>query len=169
MDKVVHIFVIFKTITYFKFLELGRVKFQSTKVWRNLNVFKPFEIFDTVQTALPVTVVPGPRVSDPSPLLGAAPPARALRPRAGAGHRLPRQALPPPFFSLLHTDARPGPPSFRHTVKRCHLMPPPLFFSPLILPRKHAMTFRPSPPFTSYPRPLPEHRRSTAGATGISG
>jgi hypothetical protein len=43
MEKVVHIFDIFKDIFYFKFLELGKVKFGSTKVWKNWNVFKLFE------------------------------------------------------------------------------------------------------------------------------
>jgi hypothetical protein len=67
MDKDVHLLDIFKTIFYFKFLEPGKVKFGSIKIWRNLNVFKPFEIFETVQTTPPVTVAPGPWVSDPFP------------------------------------------------------------------------------------------------------
>jgi hypothetical protein len=32
MDKVVHLFEIFKTIFYFKFLELGKANFRSIKV-----------------------------------------------------------------------------------------------------------------------------------------
>jgi hypothetical protein len=43
MEKIVHIFEIFETIFYFKFLELGKIKFGSIKVWENLNVFKLFE------------------------------------------------------------------------------------------------------------------------------
>jgi hypothetical protein len=43
MDKLVHLFEIFKTIFYFKFLELGKVKFGSIKIWKNVNIFKPFE------------------------------------------------------------------------------------------------------------------------------
>jgi hypothetical protein len=39
MEKVVHLFKIFKIIFYSKFLELGKVKFRSVKVWKNLNVF----------------------------------------------------------------------------------------------------------------------------------
>jgi hypothetical protein len=83
----------------------------------------------------------------PCPLLDGAPPARDRRPGAGVGHRasLPPPP-PPPSFSLLHADARTGPPSFRHIVKRCHPMPPPLFFSPLILPHKHATSTLPFAP-----------------------
>jgi hypothetical protein len=44
MEKVVHIFEIFKIIFYFKFLELRKIKFGSIKVWKNLNIFKLFEI-----------------------------------------------------------------------------------------------------------------------------
>jgi hypothetical protein len=43
MDKVVHFFKSFKTIFYFKNLELGKVKFGPIKVWKNLDVFVPFE------------------------------------------------------------------------------------------------------------------------------
>jgi hypothetical protein len=43
MEKVVHLFEIFKTIFCFKFLELRNVKFRSIKVWKDLNIFKPFE------------------------------------------------------------------------------------------------------------------------------
>jgi hypothetical protein len=70
MEKVVYLFEIFKIIFYYKFLKLRKVKFGSIKVWKNLKVFKPYEIFEMVQTAPPVTVAPSPRVSDPSPLLG---------------------------------------------------------------------------------------------------
>jgi hypothetical protein len=43
MEKVVHPFKISKTIFYFKFLELEKVKFGSIKVWKNLNIFELFE------------------------------------------------------------------------------------------------------------------------------
>jgi hypothetical protein len=43
MEKVVHLFEIFKTIFYFKFLELWNVKFGVVKIWKSLNVFEPFE------------------------------------------------------------------------------------------------------------------------------
>jgi hypothetical protein len=43
MEKVVHLFKIFKTLVYFKFLKLGKVKFGLIKVWKILNVFKLFE------------------------------------------------------------------------------------------------------------------------------
>jgi hypothetical protein len=97
MEKVVYLFEIFKIIFYYKFLKLRKVKFGSIKVWKNLKVFKPYENFEMVQTAPPVTVAPSPRVSDPSPLLGIA-------------HMHPPLQAPPPSFSLLHTDARPGTP-----------------------------------------------------------
>jgi hypothetical protein len=34
MEKVVHLFEIFKTMFYFKFLELRKVKFESIKIWK---------------------------------------------------------------------------------------------------------------------------------------
>jgi hypothetical protein len=43
MEKVLYLFKIFKTVFCFKFLELGNVPFELVKVWKNLNVFKPFE------------------------------------------------------------------------------------------------------------------------------
>jgi hypothetical protein len=43
MEKVVQFFEIFKTIFYFKFVDLEKVKFGSIKVWKNLNIFEPFE------------------------------------------------------------------------------------------------------------------------------
>jgi hypothetical protein len=43
MEKDVHLFEIFKLIIYFNFLELGKVKFGSIKVWKYLNIFEPFE------------------------------------------------------------------------------------------------------------------------------
>jgi hypothetical protein len=131
MDKVVHLFEIFKFIFYYKFIDLGKVKIGSIKIWRNLNVFKPFENFQTVQTAPPNTVAPGPRVSDPSPLLGVAPPARNHRPRAGAGRRAPRQ--PPPLRSSPSStrtpapDPPPPPAPSTTPLKACHEHPPPPF------------------------------------------
>jgi hypothetical protein len=44
MEKVVHLLKIFKNLFYFKFLEFEKVKFGSIKVWKILNIFKPFEI-----------------------------------------------------------------------------------------------------------------------------
>jgi hypothetical protein len=97
MDKVFHLFEIFKAIFYSKFLELRNVKFGSIKIWKNLNIFKPFEIFETVQTAPPVTVALCPRVSEPSPLLGTvrAPSTHARRPWASAGRSTTAPAPPP--------------------------------------------------------------------------
>jgi hypothetical protein len=43
MEKVVHLFEIFKTIFYSKFLELEKVEFGAVKVWKSLNVFEPFK------------------------------------------------------------------------------------------------------------------------------
>jgi hypothetical protein len=37
MEKVVHLFDIFKKIFYFKFLKLGKVLFGWVKVWIDLN------------------------------------------------------------------------------------------------------------------------------------
>jgi hypothetical protein len=116
------------------------------------------------QTVPPVTVASGPRVSESSPLLGTAlhactPPTRARWPQAGAGRR-----TRPPLRSSPSTRAPTlDPPSFHCTIKRHRPMPPPLFFSPLILPHKHTM----STPHNSCPQPLPELRRSTAEGTGI--
>jgi hypothetical protein len=44
MENVVHLFDIFKTIFYLKILELRKVNFGLIKIWKNLNIFKPFEI-----------------------------------------------------------------------------------------------------------------------------
>jgi hypothetical protein len=44
MGKVVHLLEIFKIIFYFNFLELGKNKFGSIKIWENLTIFEPFEI-----------------------------------------------------------------------------------------------------------------------------
>jgi hypothetical protein len=87
MENFVHPFVIFKTIFYSKFLEHREVKFGSNKIWKNLNVFKLFEFFETLQTAPPVTVAPGPLVSTPATpvLCNRALPTRARQPQAGAG------------------------------------------------------------------------------------
>jgi hypothetical protein len=74
MDKVVHIFEIFKTIFYFNFLELKKVPFGSVKIWKNWNIFEPFEFengLNCFDPAPPETVA-GTHWSAPtSPLSGA--------------------------------------------------------------------------------------------------
>jgi hypothetical protein len=40
MEKIVHLFDIFKTIFYYNFLEHRKFKFGSVKVWKKLNVFE---------------------------------------------------------------------------------------------------------------------------------
>jgi hypothetical protein len=110
MEKVVYLFEIFKIIFYYKFLKLRKVKFGSIKVWKNLKVFKPYEIFEMVQTAPPVTVAPSPRVSDPSPLLGVA----HMHPSA-TGRCRPPAAAPGPLLRPSPSSTRmptPEPPSF---------------------------------------------------------
>jgi hypothetical protein len=43
MEKVVHLFEIFKSIFYSKFLDLKKVKFGLVKFWKSLNISEPFE------------------------------------------------------------------------------------------------------------------------------
>jgi hypothetical protein len=47
IEKVVHLFKILKSIFYFKFLELRKVKFGSITLSKNLNIFEPLK-FETV-------------------------------------------------------------------------------------------------------------------------
>jgi hypothetical protein len=74
MENVVHLFEIFKTIFYLKFLELWKVKFGAVKIWKSLNVFEPFEfwkrfkLFDLVP---PGTVAGAHRSALASPWFGA--------------------------------------------------------------------------------------------------
>jgi hypothetical protein len=162
MDKVVHLFEIFKTIFYFKFLDLGKAKFGSIKVCKNLNVFKQFEIFKMVQIASPVTVAPGPRVSYPSPLLGAA---RARHPPTPVSHgpvpTADRHASPPPSVLLPHPSICPPrtpPPSAAPLKGAARRHWPPFLFPSH--PPSQALHEQPLRPLTSCPRSSPERHRS---------
>jgi hypothetical protein len=98
MEKVVHLFEIFKSIFYSKFLDLKKVKFGSVKFWKSLNIFEPFE-FEKWGT-----VAGAHRSARTSPQFcgsQATWPRHAthLHPSVGAGHPpgpcLPRGATPP--------------------------------------------------------------------------
>jgi hypothetical protein len=139
MEKVVHLFKIFKTIFYFKFFGA-----QEGQIWIDQSLEK-FERFRTV------TVAPGPLVSDSS-LPYWAPTVRACSSAhphpSGSGHCRPTEPRAPP---------RPPPP--RHTTPRptpphCSTTPPlkgashrwPKFFSPLPFLLTGSMLRAPPPP-----------------------
>jgi hypothetical protein len=98
MEKVVHLSKIFKTIFYFKFLELRKAILGLVKVWSNLKSFelnRIWFIFLWIQIPQPVTV-PGPHLAAPR------------LPCFGAGHALPVSTV------VGHTatpDRRAGPHS----------------------------------------------------------
>jgi hypothetical protein len=157
MEKVVHLFEIFKTIFLFNLFELRKAIFEAVENSNDLNQFGfEFELNLTRRHCSR-----GSLVSARPPLLGAvpctrAPPARARRPRAGASHRPSRKAPLSPPIPLFDMDAAPDTPSpspaTRHADKRHHKCRPPLSFPPLFLFRKHA-TSTTSPPLASCPWP----------------
>jgi hypothetical protein len=131
------------------------------------------KFLETVQTAPPVSVASGPRVSDtasPAQCRTACVPLPC--PLAMGRCRPPTTALGPPFLRLslslssMRTPPRPPSPSptTRHADKRHHRHRPPLSFSPSLHPSqaRHEHHFTLLSPLTFRPSQSPEghhHRR----------
>jgi hypothetical protein len=148
MEKVVHLFKIFKTLVYFKFLKLGKVKFGLIKVWKILNVFKLFEFLKRLKPFWPRVARD---CSGGPPVIPRLSPIRR-RPRAPwLGHCRPPATYrsgwdppPPPHCMAPSRDSPTLSTSHRHTgIRGWHhrrsapFLPPPLPHSLLHRQRKH--------------------------------
>jgi hypothetical protein len=118
MEKVLYLFKIFKTVFCFKFLELRNVPFESVKVWKNLNVFKPFEFengLNCLDPSLPGSPLQAPPHGTtpipPNPLLHTAPPLKRHRPPPGQ-----KFSPAPPFSSQGARLAHPPLPLASHPL-----------------------------------------------------
>jgi hypothetical protein len=139
MEKVVHLFEIFKTIFLFKIFELGKAIFEAVE---NSNDFNQFE-FEFKLNLTRRHYNRGPLVSAQPPLLSVVP--RTRCPPAPIDHgpvpAADRRASPPPLSTRLSLPRglRPGPPpshssTARRTDQRHHRHRPPLSFPPSLPP-----------------------------------
>jgi hypothetical protein len=140
MEKVVHLFEIFKTIFLFKIFELGKAIFEAVE---NSNDFNRFE-FEFKLNLTRRHYNRGPLVSAQPPLLSVVP--RTCCPPAPIDHgpvpAADRRASPPPLHpSLSSTRAPPRtPPPLTHLppaapIKGITDTARPFLFPPLFLPR----------------------------------
>jgi hypothetical protein len=111
MEKIVHLFEVFKTIFLCKFFELGKAIFEVVENSNDLNQFE----FEFKLNLTRRHYSRGPLISARPPLLGVAPCARAARSCPSATGRCLLStavlggALSPPVS--LPCGLRPGPPS----------------------------------------------------------
>jgi hypothetical protein len=171
MDKVVHLSEIFKTIFYFKFLELGKGILGAVKVWSNLKSFELNRIwflFLWIQIP-PLVTVPGPHLAvHRLPYFRAARVLLPATPRRTTATLAPTP-LPTPRRWVVPPADRPPPPHRARLKGRPITAAPPFPTPPNFLlrrPRERTPRFLSSASClrraTGSPPPAPSSRRRAA-------
>jgi hypothetical protein len=175
MEKVVHLSKIFKTIFYFKFLELRKAILGLVKVWSNLKSFELNRIwflFLWIQIPHPVTV-PRPHLAAPPPPLfwRQSHATREHRCRPHCTARSPRwPPRPSPLLAVVwHLPRTVPPPPRCARLKGCPITTAPPLFLPLPF---FFFTGHVSAPLPFSPRPhvrarRPDHRQPQRLRTAV--
>jgi hypothetical protein len=131
MEKVVHLFEIFKPIFYFKIFKLRKILFGSVKVWKDFELKYTIWIFEfdskSVWTAPPHAVAGAHQSATPTPLSGC-----------------PSPPLLPPC-GVAQGPVSPENPHSAAPFKRGQSSPAPLFPRACFLPPQCAWPATPTP------------------------